>query len=94
MKTYKFYVEILPEYDAGITGFSETVSVSIEGDVYGEDKKFETFLVDSLKGWYDTTRVYPVCKDCNGTGHKNIGSDNEPIYNAFEDCEKCHGFGY
>lgn len=53
-KGFKFQIECPSEYSAGIIGFSDMVTITIDsGDPGGNHGEFEEWMRDSLREWYD-----------------------------------------
>lgn len=54
----KFTIFHPGELAAGIIGFTDTVTVSVEsGDPGGYPGEFESFIQDCLREWYDGAKV-------------------------------------
>ena len=61
MKTYTFDVYHPGERAAGIIGFSDTITITVEsGDPGGDDSgehSFQEFMLTFLREWYDGATV-------------------------------------
>lgn len=54
----KFQIVSPDELAAGIVGFSDLITVTVEsGDPGGEPGEFESFMIDCLREWYDGAKV-------------------------------------
>jgi hypothetical protein len=52
--TFVFNVEMPQELGAGLLGFTDVVTISVEsGDPGGEPGEFEEFIRNALREWYD-----------------------------------------
>ena len=70
-RTYTFEVEVLPEPDAGLHGFSDRVQVTIREDPLGDPNEFPEFLLGVLREWYVTPNVRRV--DITPMGEEDDG---------------------
>lgn len=61
--TYKYYIHQPPEYSAGMVGFDDEVSITVDsGDPGGEEGEFAEFMWQVLSDWYDGATVVCVEK--------------------------------
>ena len=72
-KELKFDVYHPGEVGAGIVGYTDAVTVTVENDPGGEDGEFEQYMRECVAEWFDGARV------TNGTNCPHCGSaDTEP----------------
>ena len=58
-KSYVFNVVHPGEFRAGINGYTDKVTITVDsGDPGGEAGEFEAFMCDSLEMWYDGASVW------------------------------------
>lgn len=54
----KYNICMPSEMDAGIRGFNDEITITIDsGDPGGEEKEFEQFMLECLREWYDGARI-------------------------------------
>ena len=60
-QTYKFDIDSPSEYAAGLRGFTDTVSVTVDsGNPGGEPGEFQEAMRTFLSEWYNNARVTHV----------------------------------
>ena len=59
VKELKFDIDHPGEMGAGIRGFTDAVTVTIENDPGGEGGEFEQFMLECLREWFDGANVVP-----------------------------------
>lgn len=58
-KELKFDVYHPGEMGAGIWGYSDAVTVTVENDPGGEEGEFEQYMRECLAEWFDGAKVTP-----------------------------------
>jgi len=58
-KELKFDVYHPGEMGAGILGYSDAVTVTVENDPGGEEGEFEQYMRECLAEWFDGAKVTP-----------------------------------
>lgn len=59
-KELRFHVYHPGETGAGIWGFTDTVTVTVETDPGGEEGEFEQYMLECLAEWYDGAKITPI----------------------------------
>ena len=57
-KTFKFHIECPEELNAGLRGYSDDITLTVDsGDPGGKSGEFENDMIDFLKEWYDGAKI-------------------------------------
>jgi len=101
MKTLIFEIDSPQELSAGLRGFTDTITITVDsGDAGGEEGEFEKYIQNALLEWYDGATVTPVFelkhledgvqiqgKWC-GFGCFHLNTDDPRMWNNLSTCRK------
>ena len=82
-KEIKFDVCHPGEMGAGIWGYSDAVTVTVENDPGGEEGEFEKYMRECLAEWFDGAKVTPnICLTCKAVRTYQVEAVVRPTITA------------